>query len=104
MDKEQQKKLLIEIMEADEKDGLYKTNNMAQQTALQELIQYLDPIHSSIKEKAIELLEKEKEQIIDAYFQGFREGRGIDKIEVDGKIFYEDTNAERYYSTLSQPI
>jgi len=31
MDKEQQKKLLIEIMEADEKDGLYKTNNMEQQ-------------------------------------------------------------------------
>lgn len=28
MNKEEQKKLLIEIMEADEKDGLYKTNNM----------------------------------------------------------------------------
>lgn len=82
---------------------MIKTNNMPQQTALQELIQYLDPIHSSIKQKAIELLEKEKEQIIDAYFQGFREGRGIDNIEVDGKIFYEDTNAERYYSTLFQP-
>ena len=32
MGKEEQKKLLIETMEADEKDGLYKTNNMAQQT------------------------------------------------------------------------
>lgn len=48
-------------------------------------------------------LEQEKEAFLDAYFQGFREGRGIDKIEVDGKIFYEDTNAERYYSTLFQP-
>ena len=28
MDKEQQKKLLIELMEEDEKDGLYETNNM----------------------------------------------------------------------------
>lgn len=28
MDKEEQKKLLIDVMEADEKDGLYKTNSM----------------------------------------------------------------------------
>ncbi len=28
IDKEQQKKLLIELMELDEKDGLYETNNM----------------------------------------------------------------------------
>lgn len=72
-------------------------------TALQELIDYLDPIHQGIKERAIELLKLEEQQIVEAYFQGFREGRGIDKIEIDGKIFYEDTNAERYYSTLFQP-
>ena len=30
MNKVEQRKLLSEIMEADEKDGLYKTNNMAQ--------------------------------------------------------------------------
>ena len=34
MNKEEQKKLLIEIMEADEKDGLYKTNNMTQETTI----------------------------------------------------------------------
>ena len=37
MGKEEQKKLLIETMEADEKDGLYKTNNMAQQNENNEL-------------------------------------------------------------------
>ena len=36
-------------------------------TAMQELIEYLDPIHSGIKDKAIQLLEMEKEQIINAY-------------------------------------
>lgn len=35
MNKEEQKKLLIEMMEADEKDGLYEINNMAQQTAVE---------------------------------------------------------------------
>lgn len=37
MDKEQQKKLITEIMEADEKNGLYK-----QQTAVDYLIEQLD--------------------------------------------------------------
>jgi hypothetical protein len=32
-------------------------------TAMQELIAYLDPIHSSIKDKAEKLLEKEKNLI-----------------------------------------
>ena len=32
MDKEQQKNLLVELMELDEKDGLYETNNMKQET------------------------------------------------------------------------
>ena len=35
-------------------------------TAMQELIEYLDPIHSGIKDKATELLEKEKKQMLDA--------------------------------------
>lgn len=72
-------------------------------TAMQELIKYLDPIHSGILEKAKSLLETEREQILNSYFEGFREGRGIDNIDVNGKIFYEDTNAEQYYSTLFQP-
>jgi hypothetical protein len=32
-------------------------------TAMQELISFLDPIHSSIKDKAVELIEKEKDLI-----------------------------------------
>ena len=35
-------------------------------TAMQELIEYLDPIHSGIKDRASELLEKEKKQMLDA--------------------------------------
>jgi len=38
-DKEQQKKLLIEIMEADDKDGLYETNNMEPKESLVTYIQ-----------------------------------------------------------------
>ena len=45
----------------------------------------------------------EKEQIINAYFEGFREGRGIDKIDISSTIFIEDTNAERYYEATYQP-
>jgi hypothetical protein len=43
-------------------------------TAMQQLIEYLDPIHSAIKDKAIELLEVEKEQIVDAYETGYNNG------------------------------
>ncbi len=32
MNKEEQKKLLIELMELDEKDGLYETDNIGKQT------------------------------------------------------------------------
>ena len=43
---------------------------MAQKTAMQELIEYLDPIHSAIKDKAIKLLEMEKKQIEIAFSDG----------------------------------
>lgn len=76
---------------------------MIKETGLQQLIKYLDPIHSAILDKAIELMEVEKKQIIDSYFEGFREGRGIDKIDISSTIFIEDTNAERYYETTYQP-
>ena len=70
MDKEQQKKLLTEIMEADEKNGLYK-----QQTAVEWLWNVLAdkgyfkklPI-SEIKQAK----QKEKEQIVDAHIEGQR--------------------------------
>jgi hypothetical protein len=38
---------------------------MKQQTAMQELIEHLDPIHSGIKNKATELLKKEVRQAVD---------------------------------------
>lgn len=41
-------------------------------TALQQLIDHLDPIHSGIKQKAIELLEVEKEQIMQANISGMQ--------------------------------
>jgi hypothetical protein len=43
-------------------------------TAMQELIEYLDPIHSSIKDKAIQLLEMEKEQMKEHYTLGVKSG------------------------------
>jgi len=72
-------------------------------TAMQQLIDSLDPIHSAIFNKAKSLLEIEEQQIVESYFQGFREGRGIDNIDVSGTIFIEDTNAERYYEITYQP-
>lgn len=39
-------------------------------TAMQQLIEYLDPIHSAIKDKATELLEVEKEQMELAFKEG----------------------------------
>ena len=66
--KEEQKKLLIETMEADEKDGLYKTNNMAQQTAVE---WYYEQTVIEGKTNYFELLEQakqmEKEQIVNAW-------------------------------------
>jgi hypothetical protein len=62
MDKEQQKKLIIEIMEADSKDRLYK-----QQTAVDWLVKEfnLEEYKASIEfAKA-----KEKEQILNACYQ-----------------------------------
>lgn len=50
-------------------------------SAMQELIEYLDPIHSGIKDKAIKLLEKEKEQLFE-FWNG-----GINSTEEGGKSF-----------------
>ena len=87
MDKEQQKKLLTEIMEADEKDGLYKTNNMAQQTAVEWLIEMISPYITD--EKANPLIEQakqmEKEQIENAFDMGCQDEDRI------GKEYYKET-------------
>ena len=52
---------------------------------MQELIEYLDPIHSGIKDKAIKLLEKEKEQILNAFDMGCQDEDRI------GEEYYNDT-------------
>lgn len=78
-------------------------------TPLQKLLNTLSPIEPfDISSKRViwlieQLIEEEKQTVIEAYFSGFKEGRGIDNIDVSGMIFPEDTNAERYYFTLSQP-
>jgi hypothetical protein len=67
VNKEEQKKLLIETMEADEKDGLYKTNNVAQQTAVEWLFDQI-PLEWTIKGSAKKIFEQakqmEKEQMV----------------------------------------
>jgi hypothetical protein len=81
---------------------------MAQQTVVEWLQEQLNPDMKTMQGHIIQdLLEQakqmEKENIINAYFEGFREGRGIDKIDVSSTIFIEDTNAERYYEATYQP-
>ena len=70
MNKEEQKKLLIETMEADEKDGLYNPNNVAQQTAVEWLFDQI-PLEWTIKGSAKKIFEQakqmEKEQIVNAW-------------------------------------
>lgn len=71
MNKEEQKKLLIETMEADEKDGLYK-----QQTAVDWLVEQYEKaftlkvnnVMTSIIEQAKQM---EKEQINKACYDGY---------------------------------
>ena len=77
VDKEQQKKLLIELMELDEKDA---TNNIAQ-TAMQTLIAWGDEMllkhpqkilsFGEAIDKAVELLQLEKKQIVNAQMDMF---------------------------------
>lgn len=91
-----QKKLLIEIMEADEKDGLYKTNNMAQQTALQSFLTALIDLeigknfyikqHQELKDAYEKSRTKEEKM----YFEFFKAGQ--DSMEEGGKSF------EQYYN------
>ena len=60
---------------------------------MQELIDFVDSIWSNggweetIKEKAIELLEKEKEQIMDAYCNGY--GNSSDYIEISAIDYHK---------------
>ena len=55
-------------------------------TSMQELIDWLDPSFSSVIDKAKELLEKEKQQIIDAH----KDGQSL--------VSCKDEYAENYYN------
>ena len=80
-DKKEQKKLLVEIMEADDKDGLY-----AQQTAVEWLRNKLfDEWGIGISDNVIEQAKQmEKEQIINAYEKGAEESW-------DAEQYYNET-------------
>jgi len=68
-------------------------------TAMQELIEYIDSIWSNggweetIKEKATELLEKEKEQIIADFEAGYKSCDLDEAFEINRKL----SNGELYY-------
>ena len=89
MNKEEQKKLLIEMMELDEKNGLYETNNMAQQTAVEWLVEQYANENYGIEVYA-QAKQMEKEQIIHAWREG------------DNDSMYSpkelDKQAEQYYN------
>jgi hypothetical protein len=87
MDKQEQKKLLTEIMQADERDGLYSSISKMEttQTAVEWLRSKL-----LIKDKELEdLFEQakqiEKEQIIDAFDMGCEDENRI------GAEYYNET-------------
>jgi hypothetical protein len=85
MNKEEQKKLLIEIMDADAKDGLYK-----QQTAMQTLWEWIDAnCHEesfNINDAREMSMQKEKEQLNKACYDGYyREDL------YDTRNYYNDT-------------
>jgi len=90
--KEEQKKLLIEIMEADEKDGLYKTNNMAQQTAVEWYYQQTviegKTNYAELEEQAKQM---EKEQIVKAAIYDPFLGELPRK---EGEYYYNETYGE----------
>lgn len=87
--KEQQKNLITEIMQEDQKDGLYE-----KLTAMQQLIHWLDsdctPMDCLMKAK--ELLKVEKEQIMDANATGYTDGI----LYANGEDWHYQ-NSEHYY-------
>lgn len=89
-DKETQKKLITEIMEADAQDGLYE-----QQTAIQFLVDNIHYLYSTKWDEIIEEAKKmEKEQITKAWQDG------------DYAYFYSKktgenfANGENYYNEI----
>jgi hypothetical protein len=75
-------------------------------TAMQQLINHIQQLQDDnfisdveyIKEKAIELLETEKQQIIDAYDESI-----IDYLNRNAGEFSEPKNGEKYYNQKYKP-
>jgi acyl carrier protein len=91
-DKNQQKKLIIEIMESDEKDGLYETvTNDHSLTAVEWLIKKLyDEWGISIPDEAIiQVKQMERSEIEIAYETGWVNG-DLKKYPRYGKDYYND--------------
>ena len=57
---------------------------------MQQLIEYLDPIHSAIKDKATELLEVEKEQMKTIFLEGRDYAANRIKEELNNNYIYFD--------------
>jgi hypothetical protein len=88
MNKEEQKKLLIEVMEADEKDGLYK-----QQTAVEWLFDQI-PLEWTIKGSAKKIFEQAKQMEKEQIFHAFGVGCHVESTRLIG---YHGM-AEQYYN------
>ena len=88
-DKEEQKKLLIEMMEADEKDGLYEQPK--KQTAVEWLLNDLFP----------ERLEGFSDEEWDKINQAFEQAKQIEKEQITDAFKYGwnwNYDAEQYYN------
>ena len=74
-------------------------NKLKMKTALQELLSWAKhpiedgEVNHSLYSKINELMEKEKQQIVDAFNNGF-------KMDID--IDYSPIEAEQYYTTISK--
>ena len=67
-------------------------------TAMQELIDHLDPIHEGVKLLALKLLEAERMQIQDAYVWGVDEGESRERSDPSGDDEFEYTTPKQYYN------
>jgi len=88
INKEEQKQLLIEIMEADANDGLYK-----KQTAVEWLLENVHIIPKfelSVQDILEQAKQMEKEQIAEAYETGWANG-DLKKAPRFGSDYYEQT-------------
>ena len=97
VNKEEQKKLLTEIMEADEKDGLYK-----QQTAVDYLLSQLpNRFRNAILNECSDEIKKArqigKQQIMDAFINGGYDGLRFPKVKECFDKEYLESKFIKYY-------